>query len=119
MLIIVSSTTFNRIFPSLLMENISVYNISDIYKCDYSVVSLEIISSVPSLQYRTCVDISAYIHTDRQADMYFDSSFLHSKTKNLNYHPTIILATTVGKKESFGYFLLVVVCLRNGKTSVL
>lgn len=43
MLVIVSSTTFNRIFPSLLMENISVYNINDLYKCDYSVVSLEII----------------------------------------------------------------------------
>ena len=64
--VILSSTTFNRIFPSFLMENISVYNINDIYKYDYSVVSLEIIQSVPSLQYRTCVDISAYIHTDRQ-----------------------------------------------------
>lgn len=43
MSVILSSTTSNRISSSLLMENISVCNINDIYKCDYSVVSLEII----------------------------------------------------------------------------
>lgn len=37
--------------------------------------------------------------------MYFDSSFLHSKTKSLNYHTTIPLATAVGKKSHLGIFI--------------
>lgn len=45
-----------------------------------------------------------YIHTDRQADMYFDSSFLHSKTKSLNYH-IIPLATAVGKRVIWVFFI--------------
>ena len=69
-------------------------------------MSLEIIQLVLSLKYRNCANISAYVHTYiHNTYMYFDSSSLPPKTKNLNNHTTVPHATTVGKRVLWVFFV--------------
>lgn len=95
------------------MGNIFIYNI-EIYKLTITTV-FGILYSVLSLWYGICGDIFRLLY------MYFDSSFLppwapdekNSRTTPQNHMQPLL------EEESFGYFLVLVVCLKKEKISLI